>query len=204
MGRVISQWILKEMGCEGVGLDLALGRHNRRVIVNAVVSLRAPWCAGNFLTGWETLRFWRTLLLAVYFDGIRSSVCRKFHISSLLKIHELRKSLPGFPPPLPVSVNYHVLLCGLDGSRFASPQGEREFLFSGTVQSGCGAHPVSYSHWGYQGCHPGVKRLGRAVDRSPPSSAEIKNEWSCTSVPLYVIMAMMATTYVWFTELHCR
>ena len=30
---------LKEMGCEVVGLDLALGRNNRRVLVNAVVNL---------------------------------------------------------------------------------------------------------------------------------------------------------------------
>jgi hypothetical protein len=30
---------------------------------------------------------------------------------------------------------------------------------------------------------PGVKRPGREVDHSPPSSAEIKNEWSYTSFP---------------------
>jgi hypothetical protein len=29
----------------------------------------------------------------------------------------------------------------------------------------------------------GVKRPGREADHSPPSSAEIKNEWSYTSTP---------------------
>ena len=33
---------LKEVGCESVGLDLAVGRNNRRVLVNAVVNLRVP------------------------------------------------------------------------------------------------------------------------------------------------------------------
>jgi hypothetical protein len=30
---------------------------------------------------------------------------------------------------------------------------------------------------------PEVKRSGRAVNHSPPSSAEVENEWSCTSAP---------------------
>jgi hypothetical protein len=34
---------------------------------------------------------------------------------------------------------------------------------------------------GYRGSFPGVKRSGREVDHSCPSSAEIKNEWSYTS-----------------------
>jgi len=35
----------------------------------------------------------------------------------------------------------------------------------------------------------GVKRPGREADHSPPSSAEIKIEWSYISTPLYVFMA---------------
>jgi hypothetical protein len=32
---------------------------------------------------------------------------------------------------------------------------------------------------------PGVKWLGRDVDHLPPSSPEVKNEWSCTcAVPI--------------------
>jgi hypothetical protein len=30
---------------------------------------------------------------------------------------------------------------------------------------------------------PGVKRPSYEADRSPPSSAEVNNEWSCTSAP---------------------
>jgi hypothetical protein len=35
----------------------------------------------------------------------------------------------------------------------------------------------------------GVKRPWREADHSPTSSAEVKNEWSCTSIPQYVFMA---------------
>jgi hypothetical protein len=35
----------------------------------------------------------------------------------------------------------------------------------------------------------GVKRPEHEVDHSPPSSAEVKNAWSYTSIPLYVFMA---------------
>jgi len=37
---------------------------------------------------------------------------------------------------------------------------------------------------------PGVKRSGRDVNYSHPSSAEVKNAWSCTSSPQYVFMAL--------------
>jgi hypothetical protein len=33
---------LKEVGCEGVGLFVAVDRHNLRVLVNAVVNIRVP------------------------------------------------------------------------------------------------------------------------------------------------------------------
>jgi hypothetical protein len=35
----------------------------------------------------------------------------------------------------------------------------------------------------------GVKRLGREVGHSPPSSAEVKNAWSYTSTPQHAFMA---------------
>jgi hypothetical protein len=34
----------------------------------------------------------------------------------------------------------------------------------------------------------GVKRSGREADHSPPSGAEVKNEWSYVSTPQYVFM----------------
>jgi hypothetical protein len=35
----------------------------------------------------------------------------------------------------------------------------------------------------------GVKRLGRKADHSPPSSAEVKDEWSYNSTTHYAFMA---------------
>jgi hypothetical protein len=35
----------------------------------------------------------------------------------------------------------------------------------------------------------GVKRPGREADNSPPSSAEVKNAWSCTSTPPNIFKA---------------
>lgn len=40
---------------------------------------------------------------------------------------------------------------------------------------------------GWRCSFPRVKRLGREADHSSPSSAEIKNLWSCTSNPLNVL-----------------
>jgi hypothetical protein len=37
-------------------------------------------------------------------------------------------------------------------------------------------------------CILGVKWPGCEADHSPPSSAEVKNAWSCTSTPQYVFM----------------
>jgi hypothetical protein len=57
-----------------------------------------------------------------------------------------------------------------------SPTGAEDFSSSPCVQTGSGAHPVSYS-MSYGGPFPGGKaRPGRDVDYSPPSSAEVKYE----------------------------
>jgi hypothetical protein len=71
--------------------------------------------------------------------------------------------------PLPV------LGYGLDdrGSRVRFPEGAGNFYLHHRVQNGSGAHPASYSR-GTRGSFPGVKRLGREADHSPPSSAEVK------------------------------
>jgi len=49
--------------------------------------------------------------------------------------------------------------------------------------------PIKCIGGGGGGCFPGVKQPGRETDQLPPSSAEVKNTWSCTSIPLYVFMA---------------
>jgi hypothetical protein len=48
----------------------------------------------------------------------------------------------------------------------------------------------------------GVKRLGRESDHSSPTSAEVKNEGSCTSTSLYTFMACTGTTCPYFTLLY--
>jgi len=63
----------------------------------------------------------------------------------------------------------------------------RPGFYSG-VQTGSGA--------GYRWLFPRrVKRLGREADHSPPSSAEVKNGWSCTSTPPYVFLAWRLVKY---------
>jgi hypothetical protein len=43
---------------------------------------------------------------------------------------------------------------------------------------------------GYRDCFP----EGREVDHSPPSTADVKNEWSCTSAPTYAFVAWIGKT----------
>jgi hypothetical protein len=40
---------------------------------------------------------------------------------------------------------------------------------------------------------PGVKRLRREIDHSPPASEELKNEWRYTSSPVYTFMMWTGT-----------
>jgi hypothetical protein len=41
--------------------------------------------------------------------------------------------------------------------------------------------PARLLFYGYRNYFPGLKRPGRDSGHSPPFSAEVKNEWSCTS-----------------------
>jgi hypothetical protein len=58
---------------------------------------------------------------------------------------------------------------GLDSPGIESRWGA---IFSAAVQTGCEAHPVSYTMG--TGSFPGVKRPGRGVEYFPPSNAEVK------------------------------
>jgi hypothetical protein len=73
---------------------------------------------------------------------------------------------------------------GLDdrGSRVQFPAGAGNFSLHHCLQNGSGAHPASYP-MGIRSSSLGVKWPGREADHSPPSSAEVKNEWSYTSTP---------------------
>ena len=72
----------------------------------------------------------------------------------------------------------------------------RYFLLLHDVQAGCGAYPAS-SSVGTR-FFRGVKWLGRDVDHSPPSSAEIKNVWSSARISLYVFMLWAGRALLYF------
>jgi hypothetical protein len=57
------------------------------------------------------------------------------------------------------------------------------------VQTGPGAHPASCAMG--TGSFLGVKRPGRGVDHLPPSSAEIKEEYISTSIPLLGLRSLL-------------
>jgi hypothetical protein len=74
-----------------------------------------------------------------------------------------------------------IAICyGLDG--LGSNPGRSTSVFFTTIHTGFRAHPASCTvATGVLSRE--VKRLGREVDRSLASSAEIMNNWSCTSIP---------------------
>jgi hypothetical protein len=62
------------------------------------------------------------------------------------------------------------------------------------IQTGSGAHPVSYP-MGTKGSFPWGKAAG-GWSYLPPSSAEVKNAWSYTSTPQYTSMAWCSVSYI--------
>jgi len=63
-----------------------------------------------------------------------------------------------------------------DGYSFLAGAGD--FLFTKTVKKGCGPLPACRSAGTFV-----IKRSGRHIYHSPPSSAKVKNEWRHTSAP---------------------
>jgi hypothetical protein len=78
---------------------------------------------------------------------------------------------------------------GLDDSEVGVrvPVGSR-IITSPRRPNGFGVHPTSYPK-GTGSSFPGVKRPGREVNHSPPTSAEVKKMWIYTSTPPYAFMA---------------
>jgi hypothetical protein len=74
------------------------------------------------------------------------------------------------------------------GVRVRVPVGSR--IFSSLHHPDRFRNPPSLQSNGYWGNFPlGVKRPGREADNSPPTSAEVKKTWICTSTPTYAFMA---------------
>jgi len=69
------------------------------------------------------------------------------------------------------------------GDRGSTPGGLGILLLATATKSVLGSiqSPIQ---WLPRVVSPGVKRPGREVDHSPPSSAEFKDTWSCTSTPI--------------------
>jgi len=69
---------------------------------------------------------------------------------------------------------------GLHNRRFESRQGLGIFLFATASRPEPTQPPIQ---WVPGALSLGVKRSKRKADYSYPSSAEVKNPWSCTSTP---------------------
>jgi hypothetical protein len=68
---------------------------------------------------------------------------------------------------------------------FDSRRGLGIFLFSTVYRPALGpTHPPI--EWVTAALYVGLKRQGREANHPPPSSAEVKNKWSYTSIPQYV------------------
>jgi hypothetical protein len=52
----------------------------------------------------------------------------------------------------------------------------------------------THIHWVSVALSPGLTQLGCEADPSPPSSAEVKNEWHCTCTSTYTILVCTGTT----------
>jgi hypothetical protein len=52
------------------------------------------------------------------------------------------------------------------------------------------------------GYFPGVKRPGSGADHPPPSSAEVRKEWSYTSTPLWAFGPVTGYLYLFTLKLY--
>jgi hypothetical protein len=64
------------------------------------------------------------------------------------------------------------------------------FLFTTVSRTGLGPTQPPIQ-WVPRALSLGVKRPGREADHSPPSSAEVKNAWSYTSIPLICLHGLV-------------
>jgi hypothetical protein len=77
---------------------------------------------------------------------------------------------------------------GRPSGRNSSPGRVKNFLFSKSSRLALGSTQPPIQ-WVPEALSPGVKRLGREADHSPPTSAEVKKMWIYTSTPPYAFTA---------------
>jgi hypothetical protein len=109
-----------------------------------------------------------------------------------IHFHLAPKLTDGVIPPLPIHLHAIVfkyragLRTGWSEVRFSAGVGN--FSFHNRVQTGSGVHPAPYPV-GTDAASLVVKRPVHETDHSPPSSAEVKNAWSCTSASQYAFLS---------------
>ena len=102
LGRPRSRWEdyikmdLQEVGCGDTDwIRLAQDRDRWRALVNAVMNLRVPRNAGNFLTSCKPVSFWRTLVRGIM-PGTRQepwqwTVCKRINTKIHKTLHSVHK-----------------------------------------------------------------------------------------------------------------
>jgi hypothetical protein len=73
------------------------------------------------------------------------------------------------------------------GGRSSNPGRVKNFLFSKSSRPALRSTQPPIQ-WVPGALSPGVKRPGREIDQSPPTSAEVNKMWLCTSTPPYAFM----------------
>ena len=104
------------------------------------------------------------------------AVCGSLRCYNLVRVND-KELLALKMRSKPVAYIEPTLRAGWSGIRISAVA--RGFPLPQSVQTGSCAHQASYSVC--TRLFPG----GRDVDHSPPSNAEVRNEWSYTSAPLY-------------------
>jgi hypothetical protein len=85
-----------------------------------------------------------------------------------------------------------------DSTVWASNPSKDKGLFSSPNHPDQLWGPINLLFSGFQRSFMGIKWLGLDDDHSPPSSVEIKNEWSYTSTPLVCFLGMDRDTFTFF------